>query len=64
MSDRSGKPVTVGDLEIEAIERVVVRVETVCGAIIGLAVKEPIAVIVRTPADTWKVDLQSVDRTV
>ena len=29
--------VTVGDLEIESTERIVVRVERVCGGIVGLA---------------------------
>lgn len=57
---RSGKPVS--DLEIEPIERVVVRVENVCGGIVGIALKEPIAVVVRSPAGTWKVDLESLDR--
>ena len=46
---RSGKPVTVGDLEIEPIERVVVRVENVCGVIVVVALKEPVAVILRSP---------------
>jgi hypothetical protein len=34
----------------------VVRVERVCGAIVGIALKEPTGVVVRTPAGTWKVD--------
>ena len=32
---RPGTPVTCGDFEIEPIERVVVRVETVCGVIVA-----------------------------
>ena len=60
---RPGKRVTVGDLEIEPIERSVVRVEHVCGVIVVVAVKEPVAVILRSPQGTWRVDLASLDRT-
>ena len=56
---RSGTPVTVGDLEIEPIERSVVRVENVCGVIVVVALKEPVAVILRSPRGTWRVDLAS-----
>jgi hypothetical protein len=59
---RSGPPVVIGDVEIETIDQVVVRVETVCGLIVGVALKEPIAVVVRSPAGTWRVDLDSRDR--
>jgi hypothetical protein len=63
MSDlSSSKPLTIGNLEIEVIERVVVRVENVCGGIVGIALKEPIAVVVGSPAGTWRVDLESLDR--
>ena len=58
---RPGTPVTVGDLEIEPIERSVVRVENVCGVIVVVAVKEPVAVIIRSPQGTWRVDLASLD---
>jgi hypothetical protein len=58
---RSGTPVTVGDLEIEPIERSVVRVENVCGVIVVVAVKEPVAVIFRSPQGTWRVDLASLE---
>ena len=58
---RSGTPVTVGDLEIEPIERSVVRVENVCGVIVVVAVKEPVAVIIRSPQGTWRVDLASLE---
>ena len=54
---RSGQPRLVGDLEIEPIERIVVRVEKVPGGIAGVALKEPIAVVIRSPAGTWRVDL-------
>ena len=60
---RSGTPVTVGDLEIEPIERAVVRVENVCGVTVVVAVKEPVAVIFRSPHGTWRVDLASLDPT-
>ena len=58
---RPGKRVTVGDLEIEPIERSVVRVEHVCGVIVVVAVKEPVAVILRSPQGTWRVDLASLE---
>jgi len=58
---RPGTPVTVGDLEIEPIERSVVRVENVCGVIVVVAVKEPVAVIIRSPEGTWRVDLASLE---
>ena len=51
--------VTAGDLEIEAIERIVVRVERVCDGIVGLASKQPVSIVVRSPAGTWRLDLQS-----
>ncbi len=62
MSDsRPGQPRIVGDLEIEPIERIVVRVENVFGGIAGVAFKEPIAVVIRSPAGTWRVDLPQED---
>ena len=62
MSDRpSGTPrtITVGDLEIEPIERIVVRVEHVCGGIVGMALKQPVSIVIRSPAGTWRLDLDS-----
>lgn len=55
---RVGTSVTVDDVEIEAIERVVARVEIVSGNIIGVALKVPIAVVIRSPARTWRVDFE------
>jgi len=54
---RPGQPRTVGDVEIEPIERVVVRVEKAFGGIAAVAFKEPIAVVIRSPAGTWRVEL-------
>lgn len=54
---RSGTPVTVGDLEIEPIEQSVVRVEHARGVFVVVARKEPVAVIVRSPRGTWRVEL-------
>lgn len=59
---RAGTPVTVGDLEIEPIERIVVRVERVGGAIVGMARKQPVAIIVRSPTGTWSLDLESPEQ--
>lgn len=58
---RPGTPVTVGDLEIEPIEKTVVRVENACGVIVVVALKEPVAVILRSPRGTWRVTLASLD---
>ena len=60
---RSGTPVTVGDLEIEPIERAVVRVENISGVFVVVALKEPVAVILRSPRGTWRVNLESLNRT-
>ena len=51
--------VTAGGLDIELIERIVVRVECVGDGIVGLALKEPVSIVVRSPAGTWRLDLQS-----
>ena len=58
---RSGTPVTVGDIEIEPIEKTIVRVENVCGVTVVVAVKEPVAVVLRSPRGTWRVDLASLE---
>lgn len=60
-SSHAGSTFTIGDVEIETIERVVVRVEHVWGAIVGVAVKEPVAVIIRSPHGTRRVDLEHID---
>jgi hypothetical protein len=49
--------VTAGGLEIEVIERIVVRVERVGNGIAGLAVKQPVSIVVRSPAGTWRLNL-------
>jgi hypothetical protein len=51
--------VTAGGVEIEAIERIVVRVERVGDAIVGVAVKQPVSIVVRSPAGTWRLNLES-----
>ena len=62
MSDQPSstpRTITVGDLEIEPIERIVVRVEYVCGGIVGMAFKQPVSIVVRSPAGTLRLDLES-----
>jgi hypothetical protein len=49
--------VTVGDLEIESTERIVVCVERVCDGIAGMALKQPVSIVVRSPAGTWRLTL-------
>ena len=55
---RLGSRVTIGDLEIEPIEKVVVRVDRLGGGIVGVALKEPVAVILRSPVGIWRLDLK------
>jgi hypothetical protein len=55
---RSSEPITVGDVHIEVIARVVARVERAGNVIVGVALKVPIAVVVRSPACTYEVDLE------
>jgi hypothetical protein len=54
---RAGKPVAVGDVVIEPIERQTVHVDHVGGVIVGAALKEPVAVVIHTPAGSWRVNL-------
>jgi hypothetical protein len=54
---RPGQPRIVGNFEIEPIERIVVHVEKAFGGLAGVAFKEPIAVVIRSPAGTWRVEL-------
>ena len=60
---RAGKSVTVGDFEIEPIERTVVRVDSIGGAIVAVAMKEPVSVVIRSSRGAWQVNLESPDRT-
>jgi hypothetical protein len=62
VSERSGPVVTVGEIQIEPIENVVVQVQNVAGAIVGMALKTPVAVVIHTPAGSWRVDLEDVRR--
>jgi hypothetical protein len=55
---RSTESVTVGDVQIEVTTKVVMRVERVHGALVGVAMKAPIAVVVRSPAGTWEIELE------
>jgi len=60
-NSRAGAIVKIGDLEIETIDKVVVRIEDVWGGIVGVASKEPVAVIIRSPAGTQRMDLEHLD---
>jgi hypothetical protein len=53
--------VTVGDLEIESTDRIVVCVERVCDGIVGMASKQPVSIVVRSPAGTWRLTLPYED---
>ena len=55
---RSSESVTVGDVQIEVTTKVVMRVERVHGALVGVALKAPVAVVVRSPAGTWEFELE------
>lgn len=51
----------VGDLMIEPVEQIVVRVEQVGSLVAGLALKWPVSVVVRSPAGTFELDLEGAD---
>jgi hypothetical protein len=55
---RPSERVTVGDVDIEASDRMHVHVEQVSGQIVGMAWKAPASVTVRTPSGTWRVSLE------
>jgi hypothetical protein len=64
MTDRRvGKSVTIGDLVIEPIEQIVVRVEQIGSRIVGLALKWPVSVVIRSPAGTFRLDLEGAEST-
>ena len=63
-TERAGKSVTLGEVEIEPIEHVVVRVEHVSGMIIGVASKVPVAVVIRSPGRTWRVDFDDGSQSI
>lgn len=56
---RHGTTVTVGDLAIEPIERVLIHVEQVGGAVVGFAERVPVALVLRSPTATWRVRLEA-----
>jgi hypothetical protein len=55
--------VAVGDLVIESTERILVRVDRVGSAIVGLAQKRPISVVVRSPTGVFRFDLEALGLT-
>jgi hypothetical protein len=57
IAERPERPIVVGDVEIQTIARVVARVEHVGGAIVAFAQKDPVAIVVRSPEGTWRVEL-------
>ena len=63
IDQRGGMAAAIGDLVIDPVERIVVRVEQVGLGIVGLALKRPIAVVVRSPAGTFRFDLEETEFT-
>lgn len=59
-----GRRVTIGDLVIEPVERTVIRVERLGDSIVGMARKEPVSVVIRSPAGTWTVELEGFGSTI
>jgi hypothetical protein len=55
ISERVEEAILVDGVEIEAMVRVVARVERVSGTIVGWALKEPVAIVVRSATGTWRV---------
>jgi hypothetical protein len=60
---RHGAAVAVGDVVIEPIERIVVRVEQLGSGIVGLALKEPSSVVVRSLTGIFRFDLEDTELT-
>lgn len=59
---RTSSSFVVGDLEFETVERTAVRVEPAWGGVAGGALKEPVALVIRSPGGEWQVDLEQLDR--
>lgn len=60
IEERAGRPVTIGDIVLEPVERVIVHVDAFGRTMLtGLAVKTPVAVVVRSPAGIWRIELDA-----
>jgi hypothetical protein len=55
---RSGPTVTVNDTVIDPVEQVVIDLEQMGSRIVGMGIKRPIAVVVRSPAGTFTFELE------
>jgi hypothetical protein len=62
IAERTGPPVTIGDVVLEPIERVLIRIERLGPAVVGFALKEPVAVVVRSSAGSWRIELDRPGR--
>jgi len=59
--ERRANAVTIGDLVIERVEQVVLRVDRIGQAITGFAHKRPISVVVSRAGRTFRFDLDRTD---
>jgi hypothetical protein len=57
IAERTGLPVTIGDVVVEPIERVLIHIERLGSAVVGFALKEPVAIVVRSSAGSWRIEL-------
>ena len=55
-----GERPSIGDIELQTLDRVTIRVDELGGTLVGVATKEPIAVVIRTATGTWRVDLETL----
>jgi hypothetical protein len=60
IEDRAGRPVTIGEVVLEPVERVTMHVEAIGRTVLtGLAVKAPVALVIRSPAGIWRIELDA-----
>jgi hypothetical protein len=60
IDERAGRPVAIGDVVLEPVERVTMHVEAIGRTVLtGMAVKTPVALVVRSPAGIWRVELDA-----
>ena len=59
--ERLGRPVVVGDLTITPVERVELRVAALGHGVVASASKRAVALLLRTRARTWRIELPQGD---
>ena len=55
---RLGKPVSIGSIELVAIERTALHGRVGARGLAAFATKEPAAIVIRSDAEVWALDLE------